>query len=169
MPKWILILLGISTTFSIGIVMAAGYKELGDYFTEGPLSAKGQEMVIVLIGLVAMHLVLIATFILPPLKLRIDRTGITYSCFPYQVKEKHLNWNDIESLHFAEISALGDFGGWGYRRTWKGKRGYIFGDGPALFIQHQGKEWVFTIDDIKTAKMAVNRFGPENLKETGDG
>jgi hypothetical protein len=56
-------------------------------------------------------------------------------------------WHDIKSVTEETVNPLGDFGGWGYRFTFKGKRGIIMGNGQAVKIElKSGKLFVLTTD-----------------------
>lgn len=49
------------------------------------------------------------------LKTRIDTTGIHYRYTPFHLKERTLNWNEIQTVEIKEYRPLQDYGGWGIR------------------------------------------------------
>lgn len=65
-------------------------------------------------------LVFIFLFIIQ-LSTRIDEHGIHVHFFPFLLKRKSFLWDDIYSVEVIKYSPLGDYGGWGYRISFKGK------------------------------------------------
>lgn len=59
--------------------------------------------------------------------------------------------SDVEHVVTAHISALGEFGGWGLRKS-GGRTGLVPRDGEAIFIaRRDGRVLVVTLDDAETA------------------
>ncbi|MEU6657640.1 DUF1648 domain-containing protein [Streptomyces sp. NPDC046821] len=62
----------------------------------------------------------------------------------------------IESAELRHISAIGDFGGWGYRIR-PGASGVVLRSGEALVVRRDnGKDFVVTVDDAATAAALLN-------------
>lgn len=55
------------------------------------------------------------------LQSRIDESGVTYQFFPFQLKERHIGWNEIENIEVRTYKPIMEYGGWGYRLGRKGK------------------------------------------------
>lgn len=49
------------------------------------------------------------------LKTRIDEIGIHYQFFPFHLKHKTIQWNEIETAHIRIYDAIGEYGGWGLK------------------------------------------------------
>lgn len=100
---WLMILL------SISVVTYLGYE---DYRESQDLRA-------------FLSLAIFAPFILfillIKLKTRIDERGIHVQFFPLHFSFKSYLWKDIYSAEVVQYSPIGDYGGWGYRISFKGK------------------------------------------------
>lgn len=55
------------------------------------------------------------------LRSRIDEQGVTMK-FNFQWKPTVIHWRDVKEIALGEYSPLFDYGGWGYRRGWRGKK-----------------------------------------------
>lgn len=83
-------------------------------------------------------------FELPALT-RITQRGLEIKYRPWIWNWKVLAWHDIKNVTEINVDPLGDFGGWGYRFTFKGKRGIIMGNGHAVKIElKSGKDFVLS-------------------------
>lgn len=160
MPSWMLLLLFVSAVVPILIIFGVGYDEYTLYRDTGEISPELEEMlqalVIILITYVSIYFVLF----LPPLKVRINHEGIHYFCFPYLRKGKSITWKEIKNVEIVQVNPLGDFGGWGYRATWKGNRGYILKGGPAIKIERKAsdKTMTLTINQAEQAQRVLNHY-----------
>jgi hypothetical protein len=57
------------------------------------------------------------------------------------------------------VSALQEFGGWGYRLAVTGVEGWIVRNGEALVVHRWDKpDFVFTVDDAAEAAVVLNSF-----------
>ncbi len=64
------------------------------------------------------------------LTLSIDQCGINYRYWPF-ASNKSISWTHIEKIYIRKYSALGEYGGWGWRtRLWFkfNDKAYIFND-----------------------------------------
>ncbi|MCT4623404.1 MAG: hypothetical protein N4A46_07250 [Schleiferiaceae bacterium] len=106
--------------------------------------------------------VMIGTYVLVfqmPALTRVTQRGIEYKYKPWIWNWKVLAWNDIEKVEIVNIDPLGDYGGWGYRFTWKGDRGIVLGSSKALkFTKKSGKHLALTTERKEEFKKAVERF-----------
>lgn len=55
------------------------------------------------------------------LKTKIDESGIHIRFWPFYIKEKTFDWENIARIEVKKYSPLADFGGWGYRIGFGGK------------------------------------------------
>lgn len=102
-------------------------------------------------------------FELPALT-RITQRGVEMKYRPWIWNWKVLAWHDIKNIAEINVDPLGDFGGWGYRFTFKGKRGIIMGNGHAVKIElKSGKEFVLTTN----RKAELLRNASQFLNEDG--
>lgn len=66
-----------------------------------------------------------ALLFLLKLKTRVDENGVSVTFIPLMRKPKTILWKDVSSAKVKEYDALGEYGGWGYRKGWKkAKRAY---------------------------------------------
>jgi hypothetical protein len=91
----------------IGVPMLAGFKGKSDI----------PELLITVAFTIPVFLLLLFL----SLHSRIDETGVVMK-FNLQLKPFKVNWSDVKSIELGTYSALFDYGGWGYRRGWSGKR-----------------------------------------------
>jgi hypothetical protein len=55
------------------------------------------------------------------LKTKVTSNGIFYSFFPFQLKEKQIALEDIESYEVRDYNPILEYGGWGVRKSFRGK------------------------------------------------
>ena len=85
----------------------------------------------------------------------VDRDGV-------RVSTLGLSWSRIPiervaSAEVGQVSALGDFGGWGWRIGRDGRRGFVTRSGEALVVHRRGEPDVLvTVDDARGAAAVVN-------------
>ena len=97
-------------------------------------------------------------FELPALT-RITQRGIELKYRPWIWNWKVLAWHDIKSVTEETVNPIGDFGGWGYRFTFNGKRGIIMGNGHAVKIElKSGKVFVLTTNRKAELLRSVSGF-----------
>jgi len=66
------------------------------------------------------NLVLWGLFAVLRLKTTIREDGIEVYFFPFNFYRKRVQWSDIQSIEVRKYNPIGEFGGWGLRRGWKG-------------------------------------------------
>lgn len=160
-PSWVAIL--IVTTFLVSILTIVGtsHEAIGQYLSgDGEYYREGQEAFWALIGVGLLEIGLYFLFLRSPLHLRMNPEGIHYKLFPFVVSEKTIPWGEVEKVVFRKIHPLTDFGGWGYRRSFSGKRGYIMKEGPAMEIHFKARSYqlVLTLNDAAKAKSVADKF-----------
>ena len=88
-------------------------------------------------------------------KLKITNSYIEYSMFPFV--RKKIDRSTIKSYEIINISALGDFGGWGIRYSGKYGWGYIMNGGYAVFLKYgSNKKVTFSIKDKDKIKLYLS-------------
>lgn len=55
------------------------------------------------------------------LETSIDTNGISVRFFPFHLKKKHFNWDQLESCSIRTYKPVIEYGGWGIRKTFSGK------------------------------------------------
>ena len=55
------------------------------------------------------------------LETSIDINGISVRFFPFHLKKKHFNWDQLESCSIRTYKPVIEYGGWGIRKTFSGK------------------------------------------------
>ncbi|NVK26912.1 MAG: hypothetical protein HWE14_02645 [Flavobacteriia bacterium] len=160
-PSWVAVLIVSTFLVSLLTILGTSYEAMGQYLSgSGELYDAGQESFWALIGVSTLEIGLYFLFLRSPLHVRINPEGIHYKLFPFVISQKLIPWNDMESVSFTIVHPLTDFGGWGYRRTFSGKRGYIMKEGPAIEVHFKERKYVlvFTINDAEKAKSVVEKF-----------
>jgi hypothetical protein len=75
----------------------------------------------IVIFFVAITLVLLL-FLFMCLHTRINEKGIEVQFKPLMFKVRKIQWNDVVQVQVIEYSPLFDYGGWGYRKSFSGKK-----------------------------------------------
>ena len=60
-------------------------------------------------------------FAIMKLETSIDINGISVRFFPFHLKKKHFNWDQLESCSIRTYKPVIEYGGWGIRKTFSGK------------------------------------------------
>ncbi len=94
---------------------------------------------------------------------RIGREGVFLRYVPFLLRNKIFRWEEIEHWTIRPVSAMRDFGGWGYKVTWKGKKtGLIMDSGKGLEIKlHSGKTWVVTTGNPEMLEISMRKYAAE--------
>ncbi|MGV9992818.1 DUF1648 domain-containing protein [Streptomyces sp. NPDC003374] len=89
-------------------------------------------------------------------RVTVDRRGLTVASTVLPRPRLALPLHSIVGAGSVQVSALGDFGGWGYRIR-PGRRGVVLRSGEALSARtERGREYVVTVDDSATAAALLN-------------
>jgi hypothetical protein len=62
-----------------------------------------------------------AIFFFGNLKTRINNDNIQITFFPFINKPKVISWNSIDKAYIRRYNSFTEYGGWGIRRSWKGR------------------------------------------------
>ncbi len=98
---------------------------------------------------------------------RVDATGLTVVSVA-RAPKRHLPLDEIESAEVAQISAMGDFGGYGLRTGFSGSTGVILRSGTALQVNLSGnRTFYITIDDAEEGAALLNTLIDRARPATG--
>jgi hypothetical protein len=98
----------------------------------------------------------------------VDRRGLRVSPFGLPFPGKRIALSQLESAAGREVSALSEFGGWGYRVR-PGASGVVLRSGPALSVRLRGgREFVVTVADADTAAALLNELIARHRRGQGD-
>ncbi len=140
----------------IGIAaLSIGGSSLGMYLSESDEGVVG----LVIAGFVSLGMVLL--FYNSKLTLIIDKDTVYYKFPPFVIGEKIVRRDDIKEIYVRSYNSLSEYGGWGYR--------YSFKNGRALNIMGGEGLQIVAINDKKiligTQKPDQLRHAVKKLKE----
>lgn len=58
---------------------------------------------------------------------KIDRRGIQYRFFPFQLTHRQISWEQVDEVYIREFDALIEYGGWGARYSNRGNAYIVSG------------------------------------------
>jgi hypothetical protein len=95
----------------------------------------------------------------------VDRRGLRVSPVGIPYPRKVIGLEQMESAGSRRVSAMAEFGGWGYRVR-SGASGVVLRSGPALSVRLRGgREFVVTAEDPETAAALLNGLIARRLRE----
>lgn len=90
------------------------------------------------------------------LRVTVDPRGVAIGSGWVPGLRRVIAMDGVLEAHSRQVSPMAEFGGWGYRVV-PGKRGVVVRAGEALVLRlREGREFVVTIDDSRTAAALVN-------------
>lgn len=108
---------------------------------------------------IALFGIIILFILLIKLKTRIDENGVYVSFFPFISKALY-TWDDIYSIKTTKYSPIGDYGGWGYRVSFKGK-GKAFnikGNKGIFLVTTDGKKRMIGTQKMEEAQKIIEQY-----------
>lgn len=136
---WLWILLIISALVPIAIFGAVYYQQiiLGRQFGDHPTSDTG----LIAGSVVVVFFTLGMLFLFWSIKLMtlIDRSGVSFRFFPFQMKYRTIRWEEIEKYEVIKYRPIADYGGWGLRYGKGGKAYNVSGDRGLKLCLRSGK------------------------------
>jgi hypothetical protein len=98
------------------------------------------------------------------LKTTIDARGIHYRFIPVMSAEKSFPWKEIKSCYTTTYRPIRDFGGWGYRISFKkGKAINVRGNqGIQLILKNDKKILIGTQNAVEAQRIIDNYFSQES-------
>ncbi|MFJ8752392.1 DUF1648 domain-containing protein [Streptomyces sp. NPDC102441] len=98
-------------------------------------------------------------------RVTVDRRGLTVNSTVLPRPRLALPLGSIVGADSVQVSALGEFGGWGYRIR-PNRRGVVLRSGEALSVRTAtGREYVVTVDDSTTAAALLNGLTDRHARE----
>ncbi|MEI7978560.1 MAG: hypothetical protein WCI53_06925 [Bacteroidota bacterium] len=81
-------------------------------------------------------IIFVANLILIALKLntKINKQGIYFQLFPFQFKYNEISWNDVLTIEVRKYKPIREYGGWGYRFSFKNGKAYNISGNMGLQI-----------------------------------
>lgn len=117
-------------------------------------------LIVGIIGLVTPALILVL-FIFSVLMVKIDKDTISYKYFPYHFKFYSIQWNDVLRWELRKYDALGEYGGWGFRRSRSHGKAYtIRGDWGLQLELKNGKKLLIGIDKKEELEQFLTTIKP---------
>ncbi len=111
--------------------------------SNGTNIGQSEFMLSLAIGIVIGALVLSLMFF-TKLEVYLEREGITYRLFPFQIKFKQISYNEIESYEIRKYSPILEYGGWGLRYSFKNGKAYnISGNMGIQLVLKNDKKTLF--------------------------
>ncbi len=120
-----LILSGIPVMLVFGFGI---YRQIiqGVKFGNNPMSDTG--LIVSSILVLLLFLILLLLFGILKLSTEIDRQGIRYRFYPFQMKFRKLRWDDVRQVEVITYNPIRDYGGWGIKSGKKGKAYNVSGN-----------------------------------------
>lgn len=156
---WNVLLILASVVSGIGFSLYALYQQvvLGKQVGNSP--APNAVLVIVIFVL----LLVLWVFLRLKLEVWIDNQGIHYRFFPLELKEKLISFAEINKYEVRKYSPLGDYGGWGKKRSLRWGRAYnISGNMGLQLYLNNGKKILFGTQKPQAIIYAMDAAKAEN-------
>ena len=84
---------------------------------------------------VSIPLSILLLFYFTKLETRIDKTGIYYRLFPFNIRLKNIKPENIKNYEIKRYSPLGDYGGWGIRYGGRKGKAYNISGNIGIFFE----------------------------------
>ncbi|MET6991839.1 DUF6141 family protein [Sediminicola arcticus] len=118
-----------------------------------PDDSIGQLVVIFVLVLTILLLFLIQ------LKTEIDERGVHYRFIPFHFKNKTITWGDIKECYVRTYSPIMEYGGWGYRLTFKnGKAFNVSGNEGIQLVLKSGKKILIGTQKESEAMVVITKY-----------
>lgn len=99
------------------------------------------------------------------LKTKINEKGISYQLLPFHLKEKIFIWDEIAEANIRKYSPIWEYGGWGYRYSFKnGKAFNISGNMGLQLVLKNGKKILIGTNKHEELLAFLESNLPKNLK-----
>jgi hypothetical protein len=119
----LIVMISISTLVFLGIL-------LKEYFTE---NSKMESLELTLI--IVFYFACIIPLLFFKLTTRIDEKGIHYKFFPFHRSYKIKTWAEIKSANVRKYDAISEYGGWGFKGSFRRKKGKAINVKGSIGIQ----------------------------------
>ena len=156
---WLIMLLVVSLLVPIGIILGA-YINNPDHYSAFEL------MTIIAVVILAPCIIFLFK-----LSSRIDELGIHYRFFPFQLKFRHILWQDIHAADIRTYDAISEYGGWGLKggALWKKSNGVAINVSGDIGIQLElknGKKILIGTQKQQDVKAVLATYKHKLIKNT---
>jgi hypothetical protein len=150
---WLIVGISIFSFFTLGIGLYEQFV-LGRPWGDQPMS--DTTLLLFCISMSTILGGLIWLFSSARLKIALDHEALTYSYFPFERSTKTLTKNDLKEIEVRKYRPLMEYGGWGYRRSWRnGKALNIKGKWGLQLVRQDGKKILIGTQKPKELASAV--------------
>ena len=113
-----LVLIGLSIVFIvIGISIVNDWESISQTDGSGKIGIFISLTILLLVGLLFLNL---------KLKTRIDEKGIYFQFYPIHFSYRTIAWNEISTCYVRQYNAFLEYGGWGFRISFRQKIGRAY-------------------------------------------
>ena len=113
-----LVLIGLSIVFIvIGISIVNDWESISQTDGSGKIGIFISLTILLLVGLLFLNL---------KLKTRIDEKGIYFQFYPIHFSYRTIAWNEISTCYVRQYNAILEYGGWGFRISFRQKIGRAY-------------------------------------------
>lgn len=109
----------------IGIILMGSVIPIITTFSESSKEQPAEVFTLVITICIVVAMAVFLLFIVH-LKTRIDERGVGYGFFPFKRKLRQIPWSEIQTVKVREYSAISEFGGWGFKISWFGRKGVSY-------------------------------------------
>ena len=105
-------------------------------------------------------LLVLLLFAFSKLYTRVDEHGIEVVFKPFGFTKRKFNWDQIEKAESVKYNPIKEFGGWGYRISWKGKGTAmnVKGNRGIQLIMKNNKKFLIGTQRPEEALGAINAY-----------
>jgi len=155
--KWLWLLLAtISVVFLYGFIEQLIFKKP---FGTNP----APDSVLAFMGLIPLFFLYLMYII--KFSFQIDKDGVKYCFFPFHIKERIIQWDEITTLYVRKYKPIAEYGGWGIRTlSFKKNIAYNISGNYGLQIElKNGKKILFGTQNPEELEKIITHF--YNLSE----
>lgn len=147
----ILILLTILFTFTYAVISQLIYNIP---FGTNPVSNTGLIVLAIIIFMVCAFILMIK------LETKINQQGIYVKFYPFHLKFKFINWNEIDRVFIREYSPITEYGGWGLRisLSGNGKAYNVSGNKGLQIVFKNGNKLLIGTNKQEELNLIVNQL-----------
>ena len=110
--------------------------------------------IIVVLLVVIVGVILLST----KLDLLIYEDKITFKFYPFKIKGETILFTNIDKMEISKVDPIGDYGGWGFRKSKKGKAYITSSSEGLLLIKNDGSSIFFSVDQTKKLIAVIDQF-----------
>lgn len=142
--------------FLVGLPILASYKWFILEDNLGNVGPKDWDGIVTTLILFPSLLILLLLFRLHTI---IDERGILYQFHPINKSQKKILWTEIKSSHVKKYRPFTEFGGWGYKRGWRGTKGLTVKGNKGIRVElKNGKKFLIGTQKPREAQQVINKY-----------